>query len=99
MQRDRARPACFPDGGVVGRIPQNRLYQPGLNILKMWPLPTSSSVVGQRTCEFIRPAEDTLAYQPAVRFDYQAMPTLRVSYKYSGPDQPASRSIRAPSPD
>ncbi|MEO8076606.1 MAG: hypothetical protein ABI818_09780 [Acidobacteriota bacterium] len=29
---------CFQDGGVVGRIPQSRLYQTGLNILKMWPI-------------------------------------------------------------
>ena len=29
--------ACFADGGVVGRIPASRLYQTGLNILKMWP--------------------------------------------------------------
>ena len=68
---------------MLGRIPQNRLYQPGLNILKMWPMPTSSTSSG-RTCKFIRPPEDTLAYQPAVRFDYQAMPSLRVSYKYQG---------------
>ena len=25
---------CFQDGGVLGRIPQNRLYQLGVNILK-----------------------------------------------------------------
>ena len=37
--------ACFRDGGVVGRIPANRLYPLGLSILKMWPLPTSSNVV------------------------------------------------------
>src|SRR5262245_52561995 len=30
---------CFQDGGVLGRIPQDRLYQPGLNILKLFPLP------------------------------------------------------------
>ena len=75
--------ACFQDGGVLGRIPQNRLYPLGLNILKMWPLPTSSSVPG-RNLEFLRPPEDTLQYQPAFRFDYQVMPSLRVSYKYQG---------------
>ena len=74
---------CFAAGGVVGRIPADRLYQPGLNILKMWPLPTSSNVVGTNL-QFIRPEEETLAYQPAVRFDYQALPSLRVSYKYQG---------------
>ena len=33
---------CFQDGGVLGRIPQNRLYQPGLAILNAYPLPNSS---------------------------------------------------------
>jgi hypothetical protein len=33
---------CFQDGGVLGRIPANRLYQPGLAILNMFPMPNSS---------------------------------------------------------
>ena len=34
---------CFQDAnGVVGRIPQGSLYQPGLNILKIYPLPNAS---------------------------------------------------------
>jgi hypothetical protein len=32
---------CFQDGGVLGRIPQNRLSQLGLNILKIYPLPNT----------------------------------------------------------
>ena len=43
----------------------------------------SSTTVGTNF-QFIRPVEDTLSYQPAIRFDYQAMPSLRVSYKYQG---------------
>jgi hypothetical protein len=74
---------CFADGGVLGRIPASRLYQPGLNVLKMYPMPTSSSIIG-RNLEFVRPAEDTLSYQPAVRFDYQPFAALRVSYKFQG---------------
>ncbi len=31
--------ACFRDGGVLGRIPADRLYDTGLNILKMYPMP------------------------------------------------------------
>ncbi len=31
--------ACFRDGGVLGKIPANRLYPLGLNILKIYPLP------------------------------------------------------------
>ena len=32
---------CFQDGGVLGRIPQNRLYQLGVNILKTYPEPNT----------------------------------------------------------
>ena len=40
--------ACFADGGVRGKIPANMLYQTGLNILSMFPLPTIDNVpVGQ----------------------------------------------------
>ncbi len=31
---------CFQDGGVLGKIPASRLYQPGVNILNLWPQPT-----------------------------------------------------------
>jgi hypothetical protein len=75
--------ACFRDGGVLGRIPQGRLYQPGLAILNMYPMPTGSDVIG-RNLEFIRPAEDTMSYQPAYRVDYQPFAALRVSYKFQG---------------
>jgi Carboxypeptidase regulatory-like domain len=34
--------ACFQDGGVLGRIPQSALFQPGLAILNMYPLPNTS---------------------------------------------------------
>ncbi len=32
---------CFADNGVLGRIPKSRLYQPGLNILGVYPLPNA----------------------------------------------------------
>jgi hypothetical protein len=32
---------CFQDGGVLGRIPANRLYAPGLNALKIFRSRTS----------------------------------------------------------
>ena len=36
----RPTPRLLPaDGGVLGRIPADRLYQTGLNILKLYPLP------------------------------------------------------------
>src|SRR5262249_3428497 len=30
---------CFQADGILGRIPADRVYQPGLNILKLWPMP------------------------------------------------------------
>jgi hypothetical protein len=76
--------ACFADGGVLGRIPANRLYEPGLNILKMWPLPNNASTTTGHNYQIIRPAESILGYQPAVRLDYQPTASLRVSVKYQG---------------
>ncbi|HMX28739.1 MAG TPA: carboxypeptidase-like regulatory domain-containing protein, partial [Blastocatellia bacterium] len=37
---------CFRDGGVLGKIPANRLYPLGLNILKIYPLPNRTGTVG-----------------------------------------------------
>jgi hypothetical protein len=78
--------ACFADGGVLGRIPANMLYQTGLNILKMWPEPNISNVPAGQNYNFqlTRPTESILSYQPAVRFDYQPKNAFRVSFKYSG---------------
>jgi Carboxypeptidase regulatory-like domain len=75
--------ACFADGGVLGRIPANQLYQTGVNILKMWPLPNLAP--GQPyNFEITRPSESILSYQPAMRFDYQPTSKIRASFKYSG---------------
>ena len=82
--------ACFRDGGVLGRIPADRLYQPGLNILKMWPMPNDASTATGRNYAITRPAESILGYQPAVRVDYQPTSSLRVSVKYSGRDSAAA---------
>ena len=80
---------CFQDGGVVGRIPAYRLYQTGLNILKSYPMPNLTPVAGSGASanynyELTRPAEKLMAWQPAVRIDYQPMTSLRATFKYSG---------------
>jgi hypothetical protein len=76
---------CFQDGGVLGRIPANRLYEPGINILKMYPLPNIAAAPGSPyNYEITRPSENLLAYQPAVRLDYQPTARLRASFKYTG---------------
>ncbi len=78
--------ACFADGGVVGKIPANRLYQTGLNILNMYPLPNITNVpAGQNyNYQITRPEESLLGYQPAIRLDYQPSQTLRASFKWGG---------------
>jgi hypothetical protein len=75
---------CFQDGGVLGRIPQNRLYQTGLNILKTFPMPTMTAAPGvPYNFELTRPSESILGYQPAIRLDYQPTPKLRGTVKYT----------------
>ncbi|MEP6914707.1 MAG: carboxypeptidase-like regulatory domain-containing protein [Acidobacteriota bacterium] len=76
--------ACFRDGGVLGRIPQNRLYDVGLNILKLYPMPNLANPgTNSYNFELQRPLESALSYQPAVRLDYQPMQKLRATFKYS----------------
>ena len=75
---------CFQDGGVLGKIPQSALYQTGLNILKLYPLPNQSGVGVNYNYETTRPKETALSTQPALRFDYQPTTKLRVTAKYSG---------------
>jgi hypothetical protein len=75
---------CFQDGGVLGRIPQDRLYEPGLNILRMFPLPNLPPDTGEDfNYEMVRPSESLLAYQPAVRVDYQPLQKLRGTFRYT----------------
>lgn len=75
---------CFRDGGVLGRIPANRLYETGLNILKMYPMPNVNVPGAAYNFESVRPTESLLAWQPALRIDYQPWPSLRGTFKYSG---------------
>src|SRR5262249_26653393 len=76
--------ACFADGGALCRIPKNMLYQTGLNILNLWPQPNLDPTTGVAyNLEYTRPVEKILSWQPAVRVDYQIMPTLRATGRLS----------------
>jgi len=75
---------CFADGGTVGKIPANRLYQTGLNILSLWPTPNAGGPGVGFNYEVTRGSESVLSWQPAVRVDYQPTTRLRVTGKYSG---------------
>jgi len=76
--------ACFNDGGVIGRIPASRLYQTGINLLNLYPLPNIEGAGLGYNYEITRPVEEALAQQPAIRIDYQPFQKLRATAKYSG---------------
>ena len=69
---------------MLGRIPADRLYQPGLNILKMWPMPNDASTATGAQLRITRPAESILGYQPAFASTISRHQSLRVSVKYQG---------------
>jgi hypothetical protein len=67
------------------RIPQERLYQTGVNILKLYPLPSLVQAPGTSyNLEFLSPTFKTLSQQPAFRVDYQLSSALRFTAKYTG---------------
>jgi hypothetical protein len=75
--------ACYNDGGVVGRIPVDRLYPVGLAILKWWPEPNLPNVAGTNyNFESPYPGARRVGYQPLLRVDYQPSATLRGSYRH-----------------
>ena len=76
--------SCFRDGGVLGKIPADRLNQIGINLLNLYPLPNIDGTGLAYNFELTRPTEKALAMQPAIRVDYQPMQSLRATVKYSG---------------
>ena len=70
---------CFKDGGVLGRIPQDRLYQLGLNILKSIPEPNATGL--NYNYDAVAPPDSRSTWQPVIRIDYQASGKLRMMAK------------------
>jgi hypothetical protein len=76
---------CFQAGGVLGRIPTDRLYPVGLAVLNRYPLSNVAQLPGQNyNYEVAAPTTDNLTQQPTVRLDYQLSSKLRFTGKYSG---------------
>ena len=71
---------CFQDGGVLGRIPANRLYSPGLASLSIFPTANFSAGSGlnftSQTPDSPKRREDLL------RMDFQATSNWRVTGRY-----------------
>ncbi len=90
--------ACFADGGVLGRIPKDRLYGPGMAILNWFPEANVAMPAGQSYNFQTDPySVALLGYQPVVRMDYQVTQNLRITGKYFMYQQP-NDSIRGTIP-
>jgi len=71
---------CFADGGVLGRIPANRLYGPGLASLSLFPLPNYTSGGG---VNYTSQASDSSSpRQDLIRLDFQASDNWRFTGRY-----------------
>ncbi len=79
--RDYTTGQPFPNN----RIPQNRLYPIGVNVLSMWPEPNAQGL--NYNLEIARPVDQYMIQQPAVRLDYQPSTSWRLTGKYSAQRQ------------
>lgn len=73
---------CFADGGVLGRIPQNRLYDVGLNVLNMYPQANSPGTSAQGYNYVSQESSDQPRRQDLVRLDWQASSNWRFNGKW-----------------
>jgi Carboxypeptidase regulatory-like domain/TonB-dependent Receptor Plug Domain len=80
---------CFKDAGVLGKVPQNRLYGPGMAILNnLWPVPNHAQQPGENyNYQVTLPVYKTFAYQPSARLDYYVSSRLRATVKFNGVNQ------------
>jgi len=72
--------ACFADGGVLGKIPENRLYAPSLAILGLYPMP---NVTGEPSYNFTSQEKpDQPRNEMTARLDYHINENWRVMGRY-----------------
>jgi hypothetical protein len=72
---------CFQDGGVLGKIPQNRLYQLGLNVLKIFPDENSPGTLTQGFNYVTQEPTNQPERQDLLRMDWNATEAWRVTGK------------------
>ncbi len=71
---------CFQDGGVLGRIPANRLYGPGLAILDIFP---TANFSGGSGLNFRSQVPDSAPRrEELLRMDFQATDAWRITGRY-----------------
>jgi hypothetical protein len=71
---------CFADQGVLGRIPLDRLYQPGLNTLGIYSLPNFHGPGGLNYTS--QSPSDTPRREDLLRLDFQASESWRLTGRY-----------------
>lgn len=69
---------CFQYQGVLGRIPPDRLYQVGLNILKMYPTANSPGTISQGYNHVTQEGQQAPQHQDLVRLDWVPNDSWRV---------------------
>jgi hypothetical protein len=72
---------CFQDGGRLGKIPANRLYQPGMAILNIYPQANASGL-GAGMNFTSQEATDSPRREDLLRMDYQITDKWRVTGRY-----------------
>ena len=76
---------CFADGGVLGRIPASRLYQPGLAALNIFP--TSNFSAGQGLNFQSQDPDVPKRREDLLRMDFQLTDTWRITGRYMHDDE------------
>jgi hypothetical protein len=71
---------CFQDGGVLGRIPANRLSAPGLAILNIFPDPNFSGGAGLNYTS--QNPNSAPRREDLLRMDFQATDNWRITGRY-----------------
>jgi len=71
---------CFQDGGVLGKIPANRLYQPGLAALNIFP--TANFSGGQGLNFTSQEPDSPKRREELLRMDFQPTAAWRVTGRY-----------------
>jgi hypothetical protein len=70
---------CFQDGGVLGRIPQSRLYAPGLAVLNIYPMPNDAGAGYNFSSQV---AQERDRREDIVRVDWQLNNAWRLYGRY-----------------
>jgi hypothetical protein len=71
---------CFQAGGVLGKIPANRLYAPGLAALNIFPQPNFSGGSGLNYTSQV--PDQSPRREDLLRMDFQATSSWRITGRY-----------------